>query len=303
MTGTNICNYRVHEKLGEGGMGTVYRGEDLRLGRNVALKFLSPALQTNEWARQRFAYEARAAAVVNHPNVCRVYDFLEADSEVFIVMALLEGRDLKSYVTNGSLRPPQKLELAAQVADGLSAAHRCGVIHLDVKPSNVIVTSNGRPVLIDFGIASSPGAGTVAHQKTTAGTAAYMSPEQVNGDAVDGRSDVWSLGVVLYELLVGQLPFRGKYRQAIAYSILNEEPESSTIAGESPYVSSRVKTILGTALAKDPGERYSSAEEFATELRDLSYFMRKSQLDTVGARTYIAPLASPCGLSQSASRM
>jgi len=303
MTGTNICNYRVHEKLGEGGMGTVYRGEDLRLGRDVALKFLSPRLQTNEWARQRFAYEARAAAVVNHPNVCRIYDFLEADPEVFIVMALLEGPDLGSYVANGSLRTPQKLELAAQVADGLAAAHCCGVIHLDVKPSNVIVTSKGRPVLIDFGIASSPGAGTVAHQKTTAGTAAYMSPEQVNGDAVDCRSDVWSLGVVLYELLVGQLPFRGKYRQAIAYSILNEEPESSTIANESPYVSSRLKTILGKTLAKDPGERYSSAEEFATDLRDLSYFMWKNRLDTVGARTHIASLASPCGLSRSASPM
>jgi serine/threonine-protein kinase len=158
-------------------------------------------------------------------------------------------------------------------------------------------------VLIDFGIASSPGAGTVAHQKTTAGTAAYMSPEQVSGEAVDCRSDVWSLGVVLYELLVGQLPFRGKYRQAIAYSILNEEPEPSTITGESPYVCSRVKTMLAKALAKEPCERYSSIEEFATDLRDLSYFMWKNRLDTVGARTHIASVASPCGLSRSASPM
>lgn len=275
MTGTNICNYRVQEKLGEGGMGAVYRAEDLRLGRYVALKFLSAPMRTDEWARRRFRCEAQAAAAVNHPNVCRVYDFVEAGSELFIVMALLEGRDLRSFVTRDCLCVAQVLEIAAQVADGLAAVHRCGVIHLDVKPSNVIVTLDGRPVIIDFGLASAPGTGRIAPERTTAGTVAYMSPEQISGEGIDCRTDIWSLGVVLYELLAGQLPFRGEYRQAIAYSVLNEEPEPPAMFGEPPHVCIGAKMILGKALAKAPRERYSCAEEFATDLRNLSHSVSK----------------------------
>jgi len=293
MTGTTICTYRVLEKLGEGGMGAVYRAEDLRLGRYVALKFLSAPMRTDEWARRRFRREAQAAAAVNHPNVCRVYDFVEAGSELFIVMALLEGRDLGSCVTRDCFCVAQVLEIAAQVADGLAAVHRCGVIHLDVKPSNVIVTLDGRPVIIDFGLASAPGTGRIAPEKTTAGTAAYMSPEQVSGQTIDCRTDIWSLGVVLYELLTGQLPFRSEYRQAITYSILNEEPESPAIFSESPDVCSRAKMILGKALAKAPRERYSSAEEFASDLRNLSHSAWTYRPNTPGARNCVALQASP----------
>ena len=273
MTGTKIWNYRVHEKLGEGGMGTVYRAEDLRLGRYVALKFLSPALRTDEWARRHFCREAQAAAAVNHPNVCRVYDLAETGQAMYIAMALIEGRDLAVYATTGRLRVTQALDIAAQIADGLAAVHRCGVIHLDIKPSNVIVGRNGRPVIIDFGLASVPGTERVVPEKTTAGTMAYMSPEQVVGDVIDCRTDIWSLGVVLYELLAGQPPFQGEYRQAIMYSVLNEEPELPPIVGEPSIVSCGVNTVLQRALAKNPWERYSSADAFAADLRTVLAFV------------------------------
>jgi serine/threonine protein kinase len=273
MTGTMLWNYRVHEKLGEGGMGTVYRAEDLRLGRFVALKFLSPALRTDEWARRHFCREAHAGAAVNHPNVCRVYDLAEAGHVMYIAMALIEGRDLAFYATAGRLRVAHTLDIAAQIADGLAAAHGCGVMHLDIKPSNVILGRDGRPVIIDFGLASVPGTERAAPEKATAGTIAYMSPEQIAGDGIDCRADIWALGVVLYELLAGHLPFRGAYRQAISYSVLNEEPEPLAIPGECPHVCGQVKTILGKALAKAPSDRYSSAEEFGAELRNLFYFV------------------------------
>jgi serine/threonine protein kinase len=273
MTGTTIWNYRVHEKLGEGGMGTVYRAQDLRLGRYVALKFLSPALRTDEWARRHFCREAQAGAAVNHPNVCRVYDLAEAGQAMYIAMALIEGRDLAFYATAGRLRVAHALDIAAQIADGLAAVHGCGVMHLDIKPSNVIMDWSGRPVIIDFGLASVPGSEKAVPEKTTAGTIAYMSPEQIAGDDIDCRADIWALGVVLYELLAGYLPFRGDYRQAISYSVLNEDPEPLAIPGECPHVCGQVKTILHKALAKIPYDRYSSAEEFAAELRNLSHFI------------------------------
>jgi serine/threonine-protein kinase len=218
-------------------------------------------------------------------------------------MALLEGWDLGLYVTKNCLCMSQVLEIAAQVADGLAAAHQCGVIHLDVKPSNVIVALDGRPVIIDFGLASVPGTDGVAPQKTTAGTVAYMSPEQISGEGLDCRTDIWSLGVVLYELLAGQLPFRGEYRQAIAYSVLNEEPESPAIFGESPHVCSRAKMVLGKALAKAPRERYSSAEEFASDLRNLVDTASKYRPNTPGARTCMASVAPPQDLQRLASPM
>jgi serine/threonine protein kinase len=254
-------------------MGTVYRAEDLRLGWYVALKFLSPALRTDEWARRHFCREAQAGAAVNHPNVCRVYDLAEAGHVMYIAMALIEGRDLAFYATASRLRVAHALDIAAQIADGLAAAHACGVVHLDIKPSNVILGRDGRPVIIDFGLASVPGTERAVPEKTTGGTIGYMSPEQIAGDGIDCRADIWALGVVLYELLAGHLPFRGDYRQAISYSVLNEEPEPLAIPGECPHVCGQVKTILGKALAKAPPDRYSSAEGFAAELRSLSHLV------------------------------
>jgi predicted Zn-dependent protease/predicted Ser/Thr protein kinase/TolB-like protein len=264
MIGQTISHYKILEKLGEGGMGVVYKAEDLTLGRTVALKFLPPDSVAREEDRARLVHEARAAAALLHPNICPIHEIAEADGRTFIVMAHIEGRSLKARISEGPLPLDEALSIARQIGDALAAAHAKGVIHRDIKPANIMLTAEGRPMLMDFGLAKMSGATRVTRTGTTVGTVAYMSPEQARGEEIDQRSDVWSLGAVLYEMLAGRVPFPGDYDQAVIYGILHEEPES--ISRLRPEVPAAAVRVLEGALRKDPRERYSSMRELLVDL-------------------------------------
>lgn len=267
MLGRTLSHYRIVEQLGAGGMGVVYRAEDLTLGRPVALKFLPEAAQVESEDRSRLIHEARAAAALLHPNICPIYDVGEADGQAFIAMAYLEGETLKSRLGRGPLLLGEALAIARQVGEALAAAHAKGIVHRDVKPANVMLTGDGRAVLMDFGLAKVTGATRLTRTGTTLGTAAYMSPEQVQGGEVDGQTDVWALGVLLYEMVSGRVPFRGDYEPALAYAIVHEEVEPlSTVGGEIP---AGLDGVLGKALAKRVGERYASVGELVADLEVL----------------------------------
>jgi serine/threonine protein kinase len=228
MIGKTILHYNILEKLGEGGMGVVYLAEDTKLKRQVAIKFLPHHISANEEERKRFKIEAQAAAALNHPNIATIYAIEESDFEVFIVMEYIEGKELKSLVETRhapSLSVEVIINYAIQIAEGLEAAHKKGIIHRDIKSSNIMITESGIVKIMDFGLAK-VGKGTQLTQVgSTLGTIEFMSPEQTRGKEVDHRTDIWSFGVVFYEMLTAKMPFRGDYDQAIIYSILNEEPE------------------------------------------------------------------------------
>jgi serine/threonine protein kinase/lipoprotein NlpI len=267
MIGQTISHYRILEKLGEGGMGVVYKAEDTKLQRMVALKLLSPELTREPEAKARFVREARAAAALDHANICTVHEIDEAEGRIFIAMAFIEGQSLKEKIQAGLLALPEALHLTAQVAEGLREAHEKGIIHRDIKPANVMITLGGQAKILDFGLAVLPGATRVTRLGTTLGTVGYMSPEQGRGEPVDHRTDIWSLGIVLYEMLTGELPFKADYDQATIYRIINEEPPS--LKDRRYDVPKRLERIIEKALAKSTKERYESAEAFAADLREL----------------------------------
>ena len=215
MTGQTISHYRILEKLGEGGMGVVYKAEDTRLGRTVALKFLTPNLLGSEDARKRFVREARAAAVLDHPNVCTLYEIDEVEGQTFMAMAYLDGQTLDAKIAQGPLRLAEAVEIAKQVAKGLQEAHSKGISHRDVKPANIslLKTSSNETLakIMDFGLAYLAGQTQFTRDDSILGTTAYMSPEQTQSAGVDHRTDIWALGVVLYEMVSGLRPFRGEY--------------------------------------------------------------------------------------------
>ncbi|MGE5795444.1 MAG: protein kinase domain-containing protein, partial [Ignavibacteria bacterium] len=263
MIGKTILHYRILEKLGEGGMGIVYKAEDTKLKREVAIKFLPPYVSSNEEERKRFEIEAQAAASLNHTNITTIYSTEEVNDEVFIVMEYIDGKELKDKIKTGPVSTEEAINIAIQIAEGLEAAHKKGIVHRDIKSGNIMITENGKVKIMDFGLAK-VGKGTqVTKIGSTVGTIAYMSPEQAKGDEVDHRTDIWSFGIVLYEMLTGKQPFKGDYDQAVIYSILNEEPE--TIKN----ISSELNTIVQKALAKDPAERYQSAKEIFDDLAEL----------------------------------
>jgi TolB-like protein/predicted Ser/Thr protein kinase len=268
MIGRTISHYKVLSKLGEGGMGVVYKAEDLTLGRTVALKFLPPDSVAREDDRARLVHEARAAAALLHPNICPVYEIAEAEGRIFIAMACIEGRSLKDRIADGPLPLSEALSIARQIGEALSAAHSKGIIHRDIKPGNVMVLPDGRPVLMDFGLAKVAGTTKLTRTGTTMGTVAYMSPEQVHGQQADHRSDIWALGVVLYEMVSGKAPFGGEYEAALMYSILNEDPEP--LSGEGKETPAGLDGIIAKALEKDPGKRYQRAEEFVADVAALA---------------------------------
>lgn len=257
--------YRIVREIGRGGMGVVYLAEDPRLKRSVALKFLSPALMHSGEALQRFLREAQAAAALDHPNICTVYEVSEVEEAPFIVMAYIEGQTFSQKIKASPVEPGEALDLIIQAAEGLQAAHERGIVHRDIKSSNLMVTAKGRVKIMDFGIAKQAGQTQMTRLGTTLGTVAYMSPEQAAGDPVDHRSDIWSLGVVFYELLTGQQPFRGDNPSAILYAIDTKDPEPVTkIRGNIPAT---LGHIVDKALKKDVAARYRNAGALLVDLR------------------------------------
>ncbi len=275
MIGQTISHYKITEKLGEGGMGVVCKAEDTKLDRPVALKFLAAHLLNDEEAKARFLREAKAAAGLHHPNICPVYEIGEAEGKTFLSMAFIEGEPLEAKIERGPLPLKEVLEIGRQIAEGLEAAHEKGVVHRDIKPANVMVDAKGRATIMDFGLARLTEASRLTKTDQTMGTVAYMSPEQAQGMEVDNRSDIWALGVVLYEMVRGQRPFQGAYDQALLYEIVHQEPEPLT--GVRAGVPMELEFTVGKCLAKDRDDRPSSAEEIARDLRTLGQKLRSGR--------------------------
>ena len=272
MIGKTISHYRIIEELGRGGMGVVYKAEDTRLKRIVALKFLAPSAVGSREEKTRFVHEALAAAALNHPNICTIHEIDEVDGpwpdrQTFIAMEYIDGQSLKEKIQSGLMKIEEALDIAVQIVEGLQEAHQHGIVHRDIKPANIMITTKGQAKIMDFGLAKLAGRTHLTQSGTTIGTPAYMSPEQTRGEVVDQRTDIWSLGVVMYEMVTGQLPFKGEYEQAVIYSILNEEPQPPTaLRSDLPE---ELEHIIVKALAKDPDKRYRKVEELLQTLRNL----------------------------------
>ncbi len=268
MIGKSVSHYKILEKLGGGGMGVVYKAEDTKLARTVALKFLPPELSHDREAKRRFIQEAQAASALDHNNICTIHEIDESkEGRIFIVMACYEGKTLKEVIGEGPMKIGDAVDIAIQTAKGLAKAHQTGIVHRDIKPANIFITNDNVVKIVDFGLAKLAKRSGLTKSGTTVGTVAYMSPEQARGDPVDGRTDIWSLGIVLYEMLVGRPPFEGEYEQAVIYSILNEDAES--IAAARSEIPVELELIVQRALQKDSGERYENFNEFLADLEIL----------------------------------
>ncbi|MFC2084999.1 protein kinase [Bacteroidota bacterium] len=275
MIGKTISHYRIIEKLGGGGMGIVYKALDTKLDRHVALKFLPPSFSADEESKQRFINEAKAASSLQHDNICTIHDIDETKNlpgetggQLFICMDFYEGETLKKKIEEGPLKIVELIEVAIQISEGLNRAHQKGIVHRDIKPANIFVRDDGRIIILDFGLAKVTGQTQLTTLGSTVGTVAYMSPEQTSGGEVDHRTDIWSLGVVLYEMTAGKNPFIGEYDQAVTYSIINEEAEPLT--GLRTGVPMELERIVNKSLSKSPDERYQHVDEFLADLKKLN---------------------------------
>jgi len=262
MIGQSISHYKILEKLGEGGMGVVYKAHDTKLDRTVALKFLPPA--GGEKEKARLIREARAVAQLDHPNICTVHEIGDSEGVPYIAMAYIEGETLKDRVENGPLAMNEIIDYTRQIARGLQSAHRKQIIHRDIKSANIMITPDGQIKIMDFGLAKLAGRTQLTQEGSTAGTVMYMSPEQARGEAVDHRTDIWSFGVVLYEMLTGRLPFQSEYETAAVYSILNEDPPP--IGTFNPDVPVELEAIVMKALQKNKEDRYQLLDELLSEM-------------------------------------
>ncbi len=268
MIGKTISHYKILAKIGEGGMGVVYKAEDTKLKRTVALKFLPNEFTRDKDAKDRFIQEAQAAGALDHPNICTVYEINEVNDQTFIVMAYIEGQNLKDRLKSGLIEIEDALEIATQVAEGLQEAHENGIIHRDIKPANIALTAKGQAKIMDFGLAKLSWGVDLTKTATIMGTAAYMSPEQAKGEKVDHRTDIWSLGAMLYEMLAGERPFRGYHDSAAIHSILNEEPEPVSRLREG--IPTDLDRIVQKALEKDPSDRYESMQAIILDLKAIA---------------------------------
>jgi tetratricopeptide (TPR) repeat protein/predicted Ser/Thr protein kinase len=271
MIGKTILHYKIIEKLGEGGMGVVYKAEDTKLDRTVALKFLPAHLTANDTEKARFLQEAKAAAQLNHPNVCVIHEIQDEGEHPFIVMEYVEGQTIHKMVGSGNeLSIDKVVEYAIQIADALQAAHERDIVHRDIKSDNIMVTAKDRIKVMDFGLAKLKGTARLTKSASTVGTLAYMAPEQIQGHDVDARSDIFSFGVVLFEMLTGKLPFKGEYEAALMYEIMNEQPQSTeNLREDTP---SELAHIINRALEKDPNDRYQSISDILIDLRRLKRY-------------------------------
>lgn len=279
MIGKIIGHYKILAKIGSGGMGVVYRAEDTRLKRTVAIKFLPATIAGQEKDRERFRIEAQAAAALNHPNIATIHAIEETEGkspgdqgEMFIVMEYIEGQSLLDVIQANNdagkfMTVQDTMNYALQITAGLQAAHENGVVHRDIKPANIMLTSKNQIKVLDFGLAKTTHPTRFTQAGMTLGTIAYMSPEQTRGDEVDQRTDIWSLGVVLYEMLCGELPFKGHYEQAIIYSILNEDPPS--LSNLNPEVSDDISSVIEKALQKTLEDRFQNTKDFLADLQNI----------------------------------
>jgi len=279
MTLRAVKHYEVEELLGKGGMGVVYRAKDTRLGRPVALKVLPPELTRDEERKARFLQEARTASAVNHPAIAQIYDVDEGEDGLFIAMELVEGKTVKALIQGRELDVLGALEIASQVASGLQKAHEAGIVHRDIKPENLVVTPDGHAKILDFGLAKlleppkQAGADGISHMETLAktqagfvlGTLRYMSPEQARGQAVDSRSDIFSLGIVLYEMITGQLPFAGASALDTLHAIAFEETRPMTALR--PNLPPSLQRVVTRCLRKRAADRYPEAKELVSDLK------------------------------------
>jgi adenylate cyclase len=285
MIGSTILHYKILEKLGEGGMGVVYKAEDTNLKRDVAIKFLPRQIASQKEEKERFKIEAQAAASLNHPNIATIYSIEEANDESFIVMEFVNGRELKDKIAEGPVKINDAIDIAHKIADGLKAAHSKGIVHRDIKSSNIMITPDGKIKIMDFGLAKITGSGLMTKVGTTMGTAAYMSPEQATGEKVDHRTDIWSLGVILYELLTGELPFKAEYEAAWNYVILNKDPLKPSELDRK--ISSNIDSLVLKMLEKDREKRYSDTVAL---LKDLDNISKGGESDQEGNVKAIAVL-------------
>ena len=274
MIGKTISHYRIIEELGRGGMGLVYKAEDTKLKRTVALKFLPPELTHDQESKERFVREAHTASGLEHDNICTIHEIGETDEgQLFIVMPCYEGQTLKKIINDRKLSISETINIAMQIGRGLQKAHEKGIVHRDIKPANIFITDDGSVKILDFGLAKLAGQAQLTKDSSTLGTVAYMSPEQLRGEEVDYRTDIWSFGIVLYEMLSGELPFKGDYEQAITYSILNDEPKIEI------NINPDIEKIINICLNKNAEDRYQNMDGLSKDLIKL-----KNDFDNVSEK-------------------
>ena len=275
MIGRTISHYKILKKLGEGGMGEVYLAGDIKLKRQVAIKFLHAQFTKDQQNVKRFEREAEAAATLNHPNIVTIHDIIDTDDpasegrQLCIVMEHVDGRSLRQKIVRKEIGLNDAIDIIKQICEGLAKAHQAGIVHRDIKPENILIDTDGRVKILDFGLAKLKGVSKLTAEKLTMGTTHCMSPEQLQGKEVDHRTDIWSLGVIIYEMLTGQLPFKGEYESAVIYSILNNTQEPVT--GLRSGVPIELERIINKCLQKNPAERYQHADDLIVDLNGLKY--------------------------------
>jgi len=291
MIGKTFSNYTILEKLGQGGMGVVYLAKDNKLERQVALKFLPAHIVSDQEKQKRFEREARAAAALNHPNITTIYSIEDTGDELFIVMEYIDGEELQKKLLRQAWDLRQAIDIAIQIGKGLQTAHEKGIIHRDIKSTNIMVTRQGTVKIMDFGLAKFHGVSELTKAGETLGTVAYMSPEQIRGEETDQSVDIWSFGVVLYEMLTGVLPFQGQYEHAIMYSIVNEDPKP--VQELAPDVPAELADVVEKMLEKEKSRRYQSAGEIVSELERIQRLLTTSS--GPGQPAIVAEKRAPIG--------
>src|ERR1051325_5590477 len=294
MIGQTISHYKILDKLGEGGMGVVYKAQDLKLDRAVAIKFLPAHLSGSELNKERFLQEAKAAAALNHPNILGIYEINEENGNLYFVMEYVEGKTLKQHITGlktGTGIPVnQGLEWTAQIAQGLKSAHEKSSGHRDIKPENIMLTRDGTLKIMDFGIAKLKSSSGLTKTGTSLGTLSYMSPEQAHGVATDSRCDIWSLGVVFYEMLTGEKPFRAEHDAGLLYLIVNEQPPPPSSLDKK--IHRQIDAVVMRMLEKDRTHRYSDMREFLRSLEEVKTAIENTAATSISKAIAVLPFGN-----------